>query len=405
MKLSTFLNILNLLFLFSCKSETEESLQSNLSPIWEKDFQVGLTTCINPVLLDKSVVFSSYERKNPDLSAPSRLICFQKDSGEDVWEWINKETSRADELLLLTPIFEIENNLYFSVGPRCYAVNSLTGKTLWFKSYGDFAITDLIRSNDGIYYLIGEDFTNTETLISIDLLNADTLSIMGFTNHDSVDEYRGDFIIEEKYIYFSNVKNKLFENKWNSTPFISKYDRESKEIIQEIRLENSDLATNVSCFKKYGNNIIIAITNKNLIKIDMESGKIIWSNSIPSNLFFPDFVITDSGQLYIVTEANLMCVDIATGTIIWDVVPEHLGLNSRMVLHKGVLYFVSGGRLNAFEANNGRQLMSLTAPSIKWSGVSDNFQSVMTLDAENDRIYTASYTAAYCYPTLNLKDL
>jgi outer membrane protein assembly factor BamB len=258
----------------------------------------------------------------------------------------------------------------------------------------------LIKSNQAIYYLIGEDFAETELLINVNLINADSSTVIKFINNDSINEYRVDFIVEDDYIFYSKVENKLVNNIWNSTPYISKYQRKSGKILYETRLEDSDLATNVGGLTKFKGTSILAVTSRNIINVDERSGKLIWSVPIPSNLFYPEFLTTDSGLLYVVTEDNLMCLDIASGSVVWDVVPEHLGLNSRMVLHKGTLYFVSGGRLNAFDAVSGQQLMSLLAPSIEWSGVSDNFQSVMTLDAENDRIYTASYTAAYCYPTL-----
>jgi hypothetical protein len=401
LKLLVF-SIISSLFI-SCKTEDTDSLNNHLSPIWEKDFQVGQTTCINPVVLDETVVFSSYERENLDLKASSRLIAYAQKDGKLDWDWRNRETDKSEDLLLSTPVYCIDNNLFFSKGPRCYAVSALTGETRWFRTFGDYAGTELIENEDKIYYLVGQDNSKRNVLVNLDLNSGDTTAIIDFYNNDSTKIHADNFLIAEDYIHYIKGYSRIINDVLTFDDYLIRYNRVTFENVYESSLSSLNIGT-VQSIRKFDETSILAISNKYVLRFSTYSGKLIWSTPIPSNMFYQDFLTTDSGLWYIVTEDNLMCISIASGGIIWDVVPVHLGLNSRMVLHKGVLYFVSGGRLNAFDASNGQQIMSLLAPSIQWSGVSDNFQSVMTLDAENDRIYTASYTAAYCYPTLNLAD-
>jgi len=67
--------------------------------------------------------------------------------------------------------------------------------------------------------------------------------------------------------------------------------------------------------------------------------------------------------------------------------------------HKGVVYYTDGISLRGVDAASGEVLLEVEAPS-RANDDGAFFQPVLTIDHENDRIYTASYTHAYCYPTL-----
>jgi hypothetical protein len=389
----------------SCKNEKIDTDSTNLSPIWEKDYKVGLTTGINPVLVGDKVVFSAYERENKDLTASSRLLAYDQEEGHLTWEWKNNETTRSEDIGLFTPVYASNTNLYFSRGPRCYSINSVNGVTNWFRSYGDFGNTSLNENNNNIYYSIGSDFSYKGALMEINLQTGDSTHVLEFNSNDSITTSGSNFIVEDNFLYY--IEGHRIESA-NETAFevsLIKYDRNAQEAIYEIPVSDLNLENNVGILKKYDAHTLLAISNRQLVSINEATAALNWTVKLPMNQFYDQILTTDSGLLYVVTEYNLMCVDINSGSVMWDVVPTHLGLNSRMVIHKGILYFVSGSRFNAFDAANGNELMSLEAPSLKWSGLSDGFNSVITLDAENDRIYTTSFTAAYCYPTLNLADL
>jgi outer membrane protein assembly factor BamB len=100
--------------------------------------------------------------------------------------------------------------------------------------------------------------------------------------------------------------------------------------------------------------------------------------------------------LYVNTEFYIYSLNPENGNINWQT--DSRG-GSRLQYHNGVIYFTAGALLRAVDATTGEKLLAIEAPS-RADDDGAYFQPVLTIDHDNDRIYTASYTHAYCYPTL-----
>jgi len=129
--------------------------------------------------------------------------------------------------------------------------------------------------------------------------------------------------------------------------------------------------------------------------VNCDNADVMWQQNTEYNSSRSGIMYADN-KLFVNTEFVLYALDAETGDIIWQIESR---AGSRMQAHKGVVYYRSGSALRGVDMATGEILLEIEAPS-RASDDGAFFQPVLTIDHENDRIYTASYTHAYCYPTL-----
>lgn len=379
-------------FIFSCTLFQKPENNSPYRPIWEYNFNVGYFSSINPVLHDDKVIFSSLDDKKEDFSANSTLEAFDKKSGELKWRWDDNVPSSFDKFDYKDRWHITNNILYISTGWE-YAIDIKNGATKFNnnseflggksivgfdnKIFTRFTFNDL--SQEAVYF--SESDLNWRKLIS-------------FNNDDSIRYYIDHLIFDDQ-----NLIIPLLRGRKNFQPgeiILIRYNiAENRILNQDTVAINKDRNRFIDAQPIINKNFLFLSLNGTVACINKSTFELIWQRETIGNSSRSGIMYADN-KLYVNTEFQLYALDAETGNIIWEI---ESSAGSRMQFHKGVIYYTDGISLRGIDSLSGEVLMETDAPS-RAQDEGAFFQPVLTIDHENDRIYTASYTHAYCYPTL-----
>lgn len=385
-------------FLSSCSLfEDKDPNNDSYKPLWEHDLNIGYFASIDPILHNDKVIFSGLDEKKNDFSANSTLEAFDKDNGELIWKWDDNIPDQYDKFLDIHEYYVNNDVLYISSGWE-YGIDLNIGKTLFENNH--------TKSNGVNFYgkgdLIFTNFTTRDnTYESIEFTeggNFDWKILLESRNRDtSIYYYRytlfDDFFPDR--IYFPYTK-------WNgeeSRPNLLIYDFENRKVILDEPIsimEGNHFIDNKPVLN--GDRIFLPIHGL-VACINKNTGELLWQKKVNGNTSASGLLYAKNNLLYVKAGFGLYCIDPENGNTLWSNEGSGEGNASRLQYHNDVLYYIGGAKFNATDATTGEKLLAFEAPS-RASDDGAFFQPVMTIDHENDRIYTASYTHAYCYPTL-----
>ena len=387
---------------FSC-SEKIDPTSKDLQPLWEYDFKLDKTAVIYPIVMDDQVIYSSFTEENGRVIWKSKLLALEQESGELKWEWFNNHSPKSDVLDIFTPTFLINNKLYFSTGPRIYSVNAIDGSTFWYNVVGDYTFDNIGFSGEILSINAGYDGDGYTALKEIDLETGSTTDLLQIKRGNGIDNLGSSFIIEPDFIYYwqSYKSGKPFPNDYIF--LFNKHDRKAGKLVYSKNADSLGIDESVQYMKEYDKESIIFIGIDRIGKLSKNTGDLLWLFDTGINTFQNTLEIGEAGEIYYINQNKLFCMDGQTGKPIWIKDYDFTYDNSKIIFRQGYLYLICGSRFNIFSAHDGSLVSSVYPPVSPHSSDSDKFQPVISIDKENGRVYTASYSKAYCYPTYDPK--
>lgn len=395
-----------LVFLQNCKDE-EPGYNQLINPIWEHRFDVGLTTGIAPVVANDKVLYSSLVKVSVDYSDNDKLIAFDKKDGEKLWEWSDhfSETYQHFSESSIKPIYN--NIIAITIGGRNFAINLEEGRTVWKNrnenttsrnDLGNLSSrlfrTDICFPEDcGEYVdrIMEGDFYTGSWWPIYEVRGADTLR-PGLQLPTFYFEPDGDTVM-----VFNNTELDPF--KILVYPRLISYNKTKKELYYDILLDEPGTYNAVDWFPVIEGDRVYLAVNRQMMCVNLYTGERIWATQMSANILSSNFILVDD-RIYANVEGlppMTYCFNAQNGNVIWTA--ESVGIGSHLYHYNGVLYYAGGTVLRMVDADNGKLLASIRAPS-SYKHSEDYFSGRMTLDPETGYIYAVSQSTAYCYPPL-----
>jgi outer membrane protein assembly factor BamB len=370
--------------------------KDSYEPIWEYNFDIGYFSTIDPIIHNDKVIFSGLDEKKNDFSANSTLEAFSKDNGELIWKWDETVKNSYDQFNYLAQNYVYNHVLYISTGVD-YAIDLNEGKTRHYLNESGIG-GQHFNGVDNMIFASSPSQDDTKVIMKCTDINSFSWSdLQSFNNNDSIKHYMR-YVINDKQNDDIIIMPLLVGRRDFSIGVMKfiKYDLGKNTILSEDTL-NLDYSRNrfIDFPPEQNEDNVYLSLNGMVACIDKETFEVLWQKNLNGNSSRSGIMYADD-KLFVNTEFVLYALDAKTGGIMWQIESR---AGSRMQAHKGVVYYRSGSVLRGVDMTTGEILLEIEAPS----RASDNgayFQPVLTIDHDNDRIYTASYTHAYCYPTL-----
>lgn len=409
-----FWALLHLLFYSGCKDDDQPGYSQAINPLWEYNFKVGYSSSIYPTIYNNIVLYSSLKDPSSDGSANDKLIALDKTSGKLIWEWSDLFWDKYEHFPSegqKRPIFE--NIMIMAIGGRNYVIDLSTGQTVW-KNKTMTSLSHLSQDASLIYrvniYDIGDIGMYSNQLMEADIHTGSWQKVFEATGGDSLRQFLTVPTIyteqSDKIFIMGNstLVEKQRPDKGYSTPYLISYNKTKEIINYKVQLDDPGFFSVVDWYPIIDSNKVYLLVDKLIVCHDLGTGNRIWERRFPGNFVFSGALL-DNGRIYANRDGSdptLYCIDAETGSIIWET--PSAGTSSPLQLHKGVLYFVGGsdGLFHCVNATTGKFIYSIKAPS-QYKDHNDFFSRICTVDHDTDKIYVASYTTAYCYPTVTLK--
>jgi outer membrane protein assembly factor BamB len=370
--------------------------KDSYQPLWEYNFDIGYFASIDPIVHKNNVIFSGLDEKKNDFSANSTLEAFDKDNGQLIWKWDGTIDDSYDQFNYIAQNYVHNNVLYISTGVD-YAIDLNEGTT---RSLDDSKIGG--QNFHGVDNMILSSFRSQDDTkevmkcTSVDSFNWKNL--ITFNNNDSIEFFLEFFISNNQDENIVLIPLTIGRRDFSPGLIkLLKYDLQGNIILLEDTLDLDYSRNRFIDFPPEQNedNVFLSL-NGMVACINKETFEVLWQKDTNGHSSRSGILYTEDNGLYVNTEFYLYSLNPENGNINWQT--DSRG-GSRLQYHNGVIYYTAGALLRAVDANSGESLMAIEAPS-RADDDGAFFQPVMTVDHENDRIYTASYTHAYCYPTL-----
>jgi outer membrane protein assembly factor BamB len=407
LKLFKLIYLLSLVYATSCSliGIGRDEIDNNLYPkLWEYNFEIGYFSTINPILNGNRVIYSSLDERRTDFMASSTLEALDKENGKHIWKW-DGMTNKPSEKFYFEDRYYVSNSILYISSGVDYAINLENGITNNYLNDNKSGGQAFFGNGNEIYSIFNNSVNNSNTVGTI-IKRMNTVAFSWKTIFEN--NFTDSSVISFSQILFDDLNPNLLYLPFtfgyfgleNFYPGLMIYSLSESKIILEklIPISGSKhFIDNLSIIDK--DKIYIPAYGK-IICINKNTGELLWQNNVNGNTSSSGILFPENNLLYVNTEFGVYCINPETGAVIWSKLNgEKEGNSSRMQYHNGVIYYIGGGMFHARDANTGEKLLFFEAPSFAKDGGAF-FQPVMTIDQENDKIYTASYTHAYCYPTL-----
>ncbi len=388
-------------FFNGCKEAELLGYDQVINPVWEYNYNVGLTRVIQPIIDEELVIYASASEKKNDLSANQKLIALDKENGKVEWEWEDHFSSSFQNFKAhsLKPIFN--GRVALTIGGRNFCIDLITGETIWkninenstsnseLKSIGNILYRTDISVDDYHERIMEADFSTGKWKPVYEVNGGDSIR-QGLQVPAFYFEPDGDTIMVFSNTLWDNTTNKII-------PRLISYNKTQDSTYYDIQLDDDpDVYSAVDWFPEiYGDRIYLSVDD-HMVCCDLYTGEIIWRSYMQANNLASNFLIID-GSIYIHVEGDgiLWCFDAEDGSMIWR--KQSKGNPSFLNYYEGKLIYVAGGKLWITDANDGATLATITAPSA-YKNPDAFFSPDCTVDPETGNIFVTSWTTAYCYP-------
>ena len=379
--------------LFSaCSLFQKQEPKLDYPPIWEYDFNVGLFSSIDPILYKDKVIYSGLDEKKNDFSANSTLEAFDKKNGKPIWVWDEGNEQDAGQFNPSRGNYVSENILHISTGVD-YAINLNDGSTIDYYAEPKVGGQDFSGYNDVIISDFYNDQLTNPTLSYTNTKNFNWKVVSSYFSSDTL-------LLGFSQPVFKNNEMIIPLMEWNPIKkilrmYLEKYNLTNMTLYSKMLFSDNIFDSSPDYPPLLINDCIYISLGGKIAAVGINNAQIVWVQNVKYNASRSGIMYAD-GQILVNTEFQLYALDAETGAINWQIDSSAGG---RMQHHKGVVYYNSGTTLRGVDMANGEILLDIEAPS-RTNNSNAFFQGAITIDKENDRIYTASYTHAYCYPTL-----
>jgi len=403
------------LVFLDCEKEEMLGYDQAINPIWERNFKVGYSASMIPLIHNDIVVFSSYKEFTSDFSSNDKLLAYNKKSGDTEWEWSDLFEHRYEQIDKQSNKIIYDNTLVFAIGSRNYAINLNNGTTSW-RNRTTPSYSQLSYSESKIYRIDmykpddGESYRNQ--VMEADVRDGNWTQIFEVNGGDSLSQGLTPPVtyinpdVDKIMVMSNNIIDEREESEHYVRPYLISYNRTQNKINYQVLLDEPGLYSIADWYPIIYNEMIIVLVGSLMTCHDLKTGELIWQKRFDGNFVFSGAIIQDN-CIYANQDGvdpTLYCINVSNGTTIWKT--RSAGTSSPLQYHENVLYFIGGstGLLHVVNATTGEHICKIKAPSA-YSDSDDFFSSSSgcTIDPKTNRIYVSSYTRAYCYPTVDLK--
>jgi outer membrane protein assembly factor BamB len=397
-----FLSLIYLVVL-GCGKEVPTPTQLNIPKLPETRWKVPLsngeeTGSINPVLYKNLVIYTAND--NGDINK-SKLIALDKETGQRIWEW--KNSNQAAGYITLSNTYLHDNVLVLPILGNPYqivGINLDNGQLIWHTILPEAGSWQIAGMDHFVFHIRGNLDRMKDEIFVADVSTGHWQSVYAASNINAPVFINGMFAYKandnKKYLTFLVGKYKDFSfSEGISTIF--KYNIDSSIMVYQKVL---------TFLSKTSQPFIEAVTSDKLwlrgdsiIALAETVGEKVLAIPVPVR------VSTSTGhigiadkKLLMTTTDKLVCFNATNGAYLWQESGNTSGSPSRILYYDNVIYYTSGGdgKFHALNATTGETIYDVKSPDKKANG-QGGFDSAITLDTVNRRIYTASYFSAICY--------
>lgn len=350
-----------------------------------------LVSTMDPVIGSTTVVFSP----TPLRSRNSPLLGLDKNSGSRIWYWdqlhVNSRT-----ILPFDPHYLYQDILAYSPKSPLYGIDINTGEIEWENAPFSTGRTYNSGFGETVLHMFGETqvgLNNNVHLILANIMNGQWK--IGYTLEGDakwrpdLTAFTGKILANGDTVLYMTGERYNLDQREGET-FILGYNLTKQEVIFEQK------GTESFGFLALDQDKLIA-SGHYVRCYDATKGALLWEKGIPNGtgpggavLIDGKVLVNDNNNF----EPHLHLFDITTGNLIWK--SESTDIDSRLVIHKGVIYGVGDSELKAINLDNGKLLWSIRSPDEK-NNSDAFFADVVSIDPDTDRLYTANYINALCY--------
>jgi outer membrane protein assembly factor BamB len=387
-----------LLVASGCCRDKQPDASNTPEAIWKTPLSNDTETAtMNPIVYKNLVIYCA----NDGNVNKSKLVALNRNDGKFVWEL---RFSDFDLGSLTSSRWYIYNNILYIpiLKPyRLVAVNLDSGSKVWQTNASDYCSWQIVGDEDKIYHLRGKLDKTKDYITKVDPVTGDTDVIYTLENNGT------PVFINDLQIYKDKQGNRylaflasVFDNQYQNGEFkMIKYSIDSNKIVYEKSLTFLNPKAQYALANYYNGKFWLGGLTYQLYAVDEQTGN--------KSLEIPVPVTNQSGKmlaiddkLFITTEQIVYCYNANTGSFLWKEEGRSGGSPSRLTYHKGVLYFTSAGdgKFHAIDGITGKSIYDVVSPDKKSNG-QGSFDTAITIDSINDRVYTASYFSAICYKT------
>jgi outer membrane protein assembly factor BamB len=384
MKQQTILAFLISLLVSGCSSCKDEfpTEYGKLNVVWRHDYgkKIPISSYGPTIYKDHAI----YANLTADLTGD--LVSINAKDGDDMnWKWEN--AFHSGSYITQNGMEVFKDNIL--VAQRVNGLNGVdmeSGKVIWKQQFSTSATHSVL--GDHIYKY--QDWVNSldlrrinmktgamEVLYSIDTFSTPFSSI---TMPSFIIESDGDTIA-----YFGisctyqNTDFSLFGKRW----FVA-FNLTQKQTVW--------IKENMSPFSvSDGLKNIYLETEDSIISLDPQNGAVIWATKLMNQtggpIYFQDGKILIIGQG---VSTTIQAYDPDSGNLVWEIPFD--GNTSLPVFYKGIMYFTcaSDGKIWAVRLSNGERIWHEKSPN------DEGWTSSIGFDPIRNKIFSATYTAAYC---------
>ena len=320
------------------------------------------------------------------------IAALNPNTGQELWAWSDLFTPHE---ATTDGVHVFENILIWRNVRRVYAIDLLTGKTVWRQNIdidnkAGFN-TDMIAGLGNRFLIHTWDPTYfTGFTLSGGIIQNPTLqpNVSMHTNHKATK------------VFLNAPPNLLPEAEMNDTLAVLPYGNEQATFFTIYNLtQNKEIYTKTIPGDTSGafsypplvhNSKIYFPSGAFILCFDLKTGNELWRTRFGS-IFFQSGLVIYNNKIYCNNNDGFSyCIDPENGKKLWQTRTD--GGGSLPFFLNGVVYFtsVANGRLYGLDANDGKILMNIEDPR-----GSIGFQDVVT--GVGDKIFAATYTTLYCF--------
>ena len=395
-----FLSIQFILTITGCfKSEQPDNFAPKL--VWKAPLLNGVESfTFNPVFYKDMVIYGVKYARSGSSEKPS-VVALKKATGEKVWEWKNA-LKDYDFFSTAAEYYIYQNIFVFSTGPRVYAIDLETGKSLWNTQAPESGDINIVGLGSKIYY-VQLNFDKTKsTLCTADIALGNWKPVFIAQKQNMVSSIGGRMEIHkdsdgENYLYFTHSHTDL--QYIASEVHLDKLNVRTDSMVLNKTLANSNVYR-ISAIDNKG----VYLTGGEATCFDKNTGEVVKKYDLPglqNHNYGSGRCIINGNKMFAPTDfPKLICYNIDSGNILWSEDGLSTSLPSRLIYHDGIIYYTSSsdGFLHAID-ENGKRYWKFQSPDRKGSG-NGIFDAVISIDAAENRLYVSSYYNAICYETI-----
>ena len=370
------------------------------------------------IIFENNVLSMAAEKSPTRIFGNNYLLMKTVDGGKDVWKWDDRLTNFESEDIE----FVYQNNQYltYTIGPRNYGIDLSTGQTLWKKE--DMSQYDTRVTGLGTSYFVMADSDKTGDYATYGLYEGDIKT--GKQQFIVFPLYQNSYKGTSKDIYryghlglpflqgtdtlLSIVHQEIlvpdsitYTTTDRAQCFLSLYNKTQKQwIYNRIAFTQPGISEVLDGVPILDNGLIYHSINRTITCHEVLTGKLIWKQVFDGNFLFSGFIKVNNKILANNEGTYLYALDAQTGSKLWQV--KSPGTCSRMQELNGVVYFVGGGDglLYAVDAESGKVYWKIESPD-KSKNSNAFFYNMCSVapgtNGKKGRVIVSSGLNAFCY--------